>query len=377
MHPMLAGGVRFARIGTEAVLVLAAIAVLRRADAVADVPFWTFAVVLCLGVLHRSVTTARRLGDLAARGDRAEAAAALAGERLEVLLRDGAEVITTAAATGDVTWVSPSALPVMGYRPAELHGPALGGLVHPDDRQAATDLISRVAAATATVPHSAELRVRHADGTWHWHEVVARNLLADPAVRAVVSHRRDITERRAAEHRIAYSASHDALTGLANGPTLARDLARALTAGTRYQHPVVMLICDLDGFRAVIDTYGRDVGDRLLQIVGGVLRRVTRDTDTAGRLGGDEFGVVLTRVNTVDEALSVARRIIDGVTANATVAGMSLDVGCRVGVALAPPGGSDADTLMRHADAALDRAKRRGRNIAQIYVEEEVTAPWS
>ena len=219
--------------------------------------------------------------------------------------------------------------------------------------------------------------MRHADGSWHWHEIIARNMLAHPAVQAIVSHQRDITERRAVQDKIAHAASHDALTGLANGPTLTRDLERALAAGTRYQHPVAVLFCDLDGFKAVNDTYGHDVGDRLLQTISGVIRRVTRDTDTAGRIGGDEFGVVLTRVNTTEGALSVAHRIIEGITTNSSVAGLKLDVGCSVGVALAYPGGSDAKTLMRHADAAMYRSKRQGRNGSQIYVPEEIAAPWS
>jgi diguanylate cyclase (GGDEF)-like protein/PAS domain S-box-containing protein len=331
---------------------------------------------LALLVALGTVTTARTLGQFVAQREQAEAATRLSEERFRVLVRDGSEVITMGDARGDITWVSPAALPVMGYRPEELRGKVMNGLYHPEDEVAAMELFTRLIASDSTVEHSAELRVRHADGTWHWHEIIARNMLAHPAVSAIVSHQRDITERRAVQDRIAYAASHDALTGLANGPTLTRDLERALAAGTRYQHPVALLFCDLDGFKAVNDTYGHEVGDRLLQTISGVIKRVTRDTDTAGRLGGDEFGVVLTRVNSNDEALSVAQRIIDGITGNASVAGLKLDVGCSVGVALAYPGGSDAKSLMRHADAAMYRSKRQGRNGSALYVEEETTAPW-
>ena len=173
-----------------------------------------------------------------------------------------------------------------------------------------------------------------------------------------------------------HEVTHDGLTGLANAPTLSRDLERALAQGTRYQHPVGMLFLDLDGFKRVNDTYGHDVGDRLLTTVAAVIRKTVRDTDTVGRLGGDEFGVVLTRVNGAEEALGVASRIIRGIEESASVAGLKLDVGCSIGVALANPGGSDVKSLMRHADAAMYRSKRRGRNGAQMYIEEDVSAPW-
>jgi diguanylate cyclase (GGDEF)-like protein/PAS domain S-box-containing protein len=323
-----------------------------------------------------TVTTARALGQFVAQRERAESAVRLSEERSRALVRDGSEVIAMGDAEGDITWVSPAALPVMGYRPEELRGQVMRGLLHPEDEVASLDLFARLSASDSTVEHSAELRVRHADGSWHWHEIIARNMLAHPAVQAIVSHQRDITERRTAQDRMAYAASHDALTGLPNGPTLIRDLERALAAGTRYQHPVALLFCDLDGFKAVNDTYGHDVGDRLLQTISGVIQRITRDTDTAGRLGGDEFGVVLTRVNNTGEALRVARRIIDGIAGTTSVAGLKLDVGCSVGVALAHPGGSDARSLMRHADAAMYHSKRQGRNGTQVYVEHEVTAPW-
>jgi diguanylate cyclase (GGDEF)-like protein/PAS domain S-box-containing protein len=332
---------------------------------------------LALLVALGTVTTAHTLGRSAARRERAESVARLGEERLQALVNSGSEVISTIDAHGDLTWVSPAALPVMGYRPEALHGQAMRALFHPEDEPAARQLLARLVAADSTGEHAAELRVRHADGTWHWHEIVGRSLLADPAVLAVVCRQRDITERRAVRDRIAYAAAHDGLTGLANAPTLTRDLERALAGGTRYQHPVALLFCDLDGFRAVNDTYGKDVGDRLLQAISSVIGRVTRDTDSAGRLGDDEFGVVLSRVTNTAEALRVARRIIDGIVGYASVAGLDLDVSCSVGVALAYPGGSDAKTLMRHADAAMDRARRRGRNGSQAYVEEEVTAPWS
>ncbi|MEV8503944.1 sensor domain-containing diguanylate cyclase [Actinoplanes sp. NPDC051475] len=323
-----------------------------------------------------TATTARTLGRFVAEREQAEAASRLSEDRVRALVRDGSEVITMSDAAGDMTWVSPAARTMMGYQPEELRGRVMRGLFHPEDEMASQELFTRLLASDSTVEHSAEVRVRHANGSWHWHEIIARNMLAHPAVHAIVSHQRDITERREAQDRIAYAASHDGLTGLANGPTLHRDLERALAQGTRYQYPVAMIYCDLDGFKAVNDLYGHEVGDRLLQTVSHVLKRITRDTDTAARIGGDEFGVLLTRVRNADEALHVARRIVEGVASYGAVAGVRMSVGCSVGIALAYPGGSDAVTILRHATTAMQRSKRRGRNGATLYVEEEVSAPW-
>ncbi|GGQ59725.1 sensor domain-containing diguanylate cyclase [Couchioplanes azureus] len=331
---------------------------------------------LALLVALGTATTARTLGELVAQRERVEAAAKLSEERFRALVRDGSEVITLSDAAGDVSWVSPAARPVMGYQPEELRGKVLRGLFHPEDEAASRELFTRLLTSDSTVEHSAELRVRHANGSWQWHEIIARNMLAHPAVHAIVSHHRDITARRVSSDGMAYAASHDGLTGLANGPTLERDLERALAQGTRYQYPVALLRCGLDGFRAVNDTYGHDVGDRLLQTVGHVIKRTTRETDTAARIVGDEYGVLLTRIRDAAEALHVARRIVDGIAAHASVAGLRLDVGVSVGIALAYPGGTDAKTLMRHADTAMYRSKRRGRNNVTVYVQEEVTAPW-
>ena len=330
------------------------------------------AMLIGLGV----VTTARVMSQTVRQAEVAEQALRGSEERFRALVRDGGDVILLSEADGSVTYVSPAARTVTGFEPEALLGTTMADLYHPDDQIRMTELQARLLAGDGSAEHTVEVRMRHADGEWHWHEVIVRNMLANPSVGAIIAHHRDITERRTVQDRIAHAASHDSLTGLANGPTLIRDLELALNQGTRYQHPVGMLFLDLDGFKPVNDTYGHEVGDRLLRTISEVVQRNTRDTDVVGRLGGDEFGVVLTRVNGPDEARAVASRIIAGIVNNSSVAGLKLDVGCSVGVALAYPGGTDAKTLLRHADTAMYRSKRRSRNGCELYVEEEISAPW-
>jgi len=323
------------------------------------------ALLIGLGV----VITTRAFGQAVAGREAAERALRHSEQWSRALVRDGSDMIVAAGADGTVTYVSPAVLPVLGYAPDELIGTSMTDLTHPDDR----DLPRRSPAGDTSAVYTIEVRVRHADGRWRWHEVTVRNLLAQPEVGALLSHHRDITESKLARDRTA----RDVLTGLASAAMVGRDLERALAQGTRYQHPVGLLMLELAGVTAVTDTYGQEAGDALLRTVGAAIRRTVRAVDTVGRLGGDEFAVVLTRVNGADQALGVAGRIVRGIRAGSVVAGVTMEVGCTVGVALAYPGGTDAKTLLRHADTALRRAKQRGPGGVRLYVEEDVTAPWS
>jgi diguanylate cyclase (GGDEF)-like protein len=241
--------------------------------------------------------------------------------------------------------------------------------VHPEDREVAGALIDRVRTADAEVELRAEMRMRHADDSLHWHEVVVRNLLSDPRVSSILCHLRDVTEARAAYEQIAHAATHDGLTGLVNRAVFDRDLERALAHSRRYGHGVAVLFCDLDGFKAINDGHGHHAGDRLLASVGASIARNTRACDTVARLGGDEFAVVLTRVNDADDALGVARRIIAGISLDPTVVHTKPAVGCSVGVAFTSgsSSGVDAPTLLQRADAAMYQAKRRRRNAAHLH----------
>jgi PAS domain S-box-containing protein len=136
---------------------------------------------------------------------RAESEQALrrTAERFQALVQDASDVILVLDTDGMITAESCAAERIMGYTPGDLIGTRHRLLVHPDDR------------ARLGVEELAEVRVRHADNTWHWHDVTVRDLSGHPAVRGVVINHRDVTERRAFQERLVYEASHDALTGLA------------------------------------------------------------------------------------------------------------------------------------------------------------------
>jgi diguanylate cyclase (GGDEF)-like protein/PAS domain S-box-containing protein len=322
-----------------------------------------------------TATTCRVLGRSVDRQERAELALRRSEERLNAFVHDGTDMIVVWASNGEITYGSPAALTVIGHPPEHLLGKVMWDFIHPDDTAVATALRERVQTTDSSTVHRAEMRIRNADGTWRWHEATVRNLLGDPAVRGIVAHHRDVTEHRAVRERTAYAANHDGLTGLINASAFAREANQVLDAGTTIRRTahVGLLFLDLDCFKPVNDTYGHEVGDHLLIMISDLIRTSVPKPDLVARLGGDEFGVLLDDLDGPDEAVTVARRIIDGIDRDLVVDGREVRVGCSVGIALASPGSTDARGLLRRADQAMYRAKRQGRNRFTVHGEPQPT----
>lgn len=177
-------------------------------------------------------------------------------------------------------------------------------------------------------------------------------------------------ERKQTEVRLIQLAHYDPLTLLANRTLLNERLARALPRCGRSGKLVGLLLVDLDHFKAVNDTYGHEVGDDLLKLVGSRLIASTRQPDTVARVGGDEFAILLEDVNNIDGARRVAQRIVNGFATPLVVHDKEQPVTCSVGLAMSPDQGTTIDELLRAADRALYQAKDRGRNCYAVAGEE-------
>jgi diguanylate cyclase (GGDEF)-like protein/hemerythrin-like metal-binding protein/PAS domain S-box-containing protein len=176
----------------------------------------------------------------------------------------------------------------------------------------------------------------------------------------------DITQRVRDDARLNYLAFSDGLTGLANRTLFLDRLRQSLLASRRTGDGFALLVCDLDGFKSVNDTYGHDAGDRVLQAAAEILRSCCREGDTAARLGGDEFALVLPRLSEADDAAQVANRLILALAEPIAIDSDSCSIGASVGIALYPRDGEDIDALVHAADAAMYASKAAGGNCSMF-----------
>jgi diguanylate cyclase (GGDEF)-like protein/PAS domain S-box-containing protein len=197
--------------------------------------------------------------------------------------------------------------------------------------------------------------------------LTALTLSGRPTLLATV---RDITDRKAAEERVQYLAYYDALTGLPNRTLLQDRLAKALASARRRKDKVALLFLDLDRFKDINDSLGHSVGDLFLQQVGERLKKWGREHDTVARLGGDEFLIMVTEVKDASDAAIAGERLMDAMTAEFVVQGHLLSINCSLGISVFPEHGSDGETLIKNADAAMYSAKDNGRNNFRFFTEE-------
>ncbi|WP_248929511.1 putative bifunctional diguanylate cyclase/phosphodiesterase [Paenibacillus hamazuiensis] len=239
-------------------------------------------------------------------------------------------------------------------------------LVHPEDLPAMTE--SMRCHLEHGVPYEIEYRVRRDDGSYMW------VLSAGQAIRdeqnkplRMIGSIRNIDERKQAERRIMYLAYHDSLTGLPNRLLFYTRLQQALEAARRKRRHIAILLIDLDRFKVLNDTFGHQLGDKLLKYIATQLTGSVPENATVARLGGDEFMVLLpdldapqTAKDTADSLLRVLQRpFIEG-TAEFHVTG-------SIGVTLYPQDGETVEALIQCADIAMYRAKHEGKNRTSLY----------
>ncbi len=173
--------------------------------------------------------------------------------------------------------------------------------------------------------------------------------------------------RKQAEERIRHLANYDELTGLPNRSMFQERLHHALAQAQRHARPLAVLFIDLDRFKNINDTLGHEAGDRVLREVAERLRACLRDSDTVGRLGGDEFVVLLEGLPQPADVAAVAQKILDAAARPFILAAQEFRIGASIGISTFPDDGKDMQNLLKNADAAMYRAKERGRNNYQFY----------
>lgn len=183
----------------------------------------------------------------------------------------------------------------------------------------------------------------------------------------------DFTERKRAEQQIKYHATYDSLTGLPNRRLLLNQLKNEISRARRHSHHGALLFIDLDNFKTINDSLGHSVGDKLLTLVAARIKEFIRLEDSAARMGGDEFTIILTHLNAaVESAANKAREIAEELSLCLSnpcqIEGQTLHITPSVGVSLFPKEGAGADEILKQADTAMYRAKAAGRNEIRFFL---------
>jgi len=326
----------------------------------------TGSAVLVEGTLTGFVSVVRDAEALVA----ADAAAKAQRRHYEMLAQHASHL--SMSRDGVMAWTSPALAESLGYEPTELLRLA-GELVHPEDRQLIPGARRQLGDGVST---RVRLRFRHADGAYHWYDIIARPV-ADPDADSdadgdavIVSSWHPVDDEVAALHeiqqkeeRLRYDATHDPLTGLANRTLVTQVIDDALRAGVG---GLAVLLVDLDHFKLVNDSLGHPVGDRLLRAAARRLERCIRPGDVLTRLGGDEFVVVLTQTTGLETTVAAALHICDAFRSPLDVDGRPLTTTASVGITFATDT-STASTLLAEGDAAMYFAKDAGRDRVSVF----------
>jgi diguanylate cyclase (GGDEF)-like protein/PAS domain S-box-containing protein len=205
-----------------------------------------------------------------------------------------------------------------------------------------------------------------ADGTLIDLAIYSRHLLYNeqPAVLLALM---DITERKRAEARLAFLVQHDGLTGLPNRNLLHQQMDEVLGHTRHSAEKVAVLVLGLDNLKAVNDTLGHGIGDKLLRGVAKRLRSSLREEDTLARLNSDEFAIMQSGLTRPEDAVLLCRRLLEGIGDPYLLDGHSVVIGASIGIAMAPGDGDDAEKLLKNADMALSRAKNDSRGTFSFF----------
>jgi diguanylate cyclase (GGDEF)-like protein len=195
----------------------------------------------------------------------------------------------------------------------------------------------------------------------------------DGSVARIATIAHDISEMKAAQRRLEFEATHDALTSLPNRALFREIGERALARAGRTSEELAVLFLDLDGFKLVNDSYGHDTGDLLLGMVARRLREAVRAGDVLARLGGDEFVILCENPRGEHQMLELSARIIETVSKPFAIDRHEVRVGLSIGIAFSHGGEEGISGLIRDADIALYRAKHEGRGRARLFSESLVS----
>lgn len=289
-------------------------------------------------------------------------------ERFRMAFENANDGVCMVDLDGGIRQVNKRMCAIFGYSKAELEQMTVDEITHPDDRTVSPAFIK--SAVNGEVTSSVfEKRYLHKSGRLVWGQV-SSSLILDSRGEPLnfISHVQDITRRKEVEEELRRMATTDELTQLANRRRFMKVAAREIARGRRYRTPFSLIMFDADKFKGINDTYGHDVGDKVLKAIAATATDVLRDVDVIGRLGGEEFAAGLPETD-LESAMLVAERLRASIekTSIELQGGGKVEVTVSLGVAALDDSCKDVEALLKQADMALYAAKEKGRNRVEFF----------
>jgi diguanylate cyclase (GGDEF)-like protein/PAS domain S-box-containing protein len=260
--------------------------------------------------------------------------------------------------------VNESLVRMLGRPRHELLASTIDDISHPDERGVSAPLLGRVSTAEGD-GFRVERRFLRGDGGIVWARTWVSIMDDGDGDTLAIAHIEDVTEQRRTAERMEWAATHDMLTGLPNRFRFLERLSTFIDSDDR--GTIAVLFVDIDNFKVINDSLGHDAGDQLLRALSERLRSVVRDRDMLGRFGGDEFIVMLRDLNGTLDPVSIAERLRAEIARPIEVDGAELFVTASIGITVADRDGITTSEMLRDADAAMYRAKARGRDCVEVF----------
>ena len=271
--------------------------------------------------------------------------------------------------SGNFTFFNESMCRITGYPKEKLTGTNYKQFSDEENSKKVFQVFNNVY-KTGTPPEGFDWLIIRTDGTKRYIEASV-SLQKDPlnkpnGFKGII---RDITERKLIEQELNHMATHDVLTGLPNRLMFSQLLNHAIQSAQRNKKQLAVLFIDLDRFKIINDSLGHEAGDRMLQEIANRFRQLLRSADIVGRLGGDEFIILIEDVNELSQVATLAHKILTTTIKPAVLMGEECRVTASIGISVYPTDGQDEQSLMKNADRAMYFAKEEGKNNYQFYSE--------
>lgn len=272
---------------------------------------------------------------------------------------------------GLLNYISPSAAVVLGTTVDLLHGEPLTAIVDADSGAADAERTLAFHLSARSSFRDIEVLAANQDDEERYWALTGRPIYDSfKNFCGFRGHGTDLTEKRRSEQQVTRLAHYDSLTGLANRVQMSEALEQILSAPRERDRACTILMLDLDRFKQVNDTMGHPAGDALLKQVAQRLERVLDGIGRCGRLGGDEFQVIIPGYGDREALAHICKEIINSLSQPYSIDGHSVVIGASVGVALAPDDGTTSEALIRNVDLALYAAKDAGRGVHRFYAKD-------